>query len=55
MTALPGYETDHPAAYEWTDKAFDLVNTNALTVSLVLRNGARIASATGNAHGVPTT
>ncbi|BBY46918.1 hypothetical protein MARA_03480 (plasmid) [Mycolicibacterium arabiense] len=49
MTALPNYETDNPSAYEWTDKAFDLLVATKLRASIVKRpGGVHVAEARGD-------
>lgn len=48
MTDLPNYERDHPADYEWTEKAFELQTEGKLRASITDHSGVRIAEASGN-------
>ncbi|MFE5285461.1 hypothetical protein ACFRAQ_10910 [Nocardia sp. NPDC056611] len=41
------YELQRPTAYEWTEKAYDLMIANALVVSLCTRERVELATATG--------
>jgi hypothetical protein len=47
MTALPGYELDKPTDYEWTLKAFELLNKGKLFAGIRDRGGVRTAQASG--------
>ncbi len=48
MTDLPDYERDHPAAYQWTEKAFELLTEGRLRVAIADRLGVHIAEASGH-------
>ncbi|MFI6999334.1 hypothetical protein [Nocardia sp. NPDC050175] len=46
-TADLPYEFARPTAYEWTEKAYDLMVTDNLTVTLIVRDAMRTAIASG--------
>ncbi|MDR1443073.1 MAG: hypothetical protein LBJ02_11985 [Bifidobacteriaceae bacterium] len=46
MDSLP-FETARPTAYEWTEKAYDLLLDGKLVVGSVMANGVRIIAAQG--------
>lgn len=42
------YELRRPTAYEWTEKAYDLLVAGTLTATLTVRHGTEIATAAGD-------
>ncbi|GGN99361.1 hypothetical protein [Nocardia rhizosphaerihabitans] len=42
------FELKNPTAYQWTEKAYDLLLTDALTVALTVRHRIEIATASGD-------
>ena len=48
MTDLPDYERDQPAAYEWTERAFELLTQRKLRAAITDRSGVHIAEASGD-------
>lgn len=48
MTDLPNYERDQPAAYKWTEKAFDYLTQGKLQAEIVNRSGVHVAEAKGD-------